>query len=252
MKMHKTLVIVLITLILSLALIQSTKAQTSSEMQTFFSKEYAGISVKANATQEAIPDKNLTVNIWTNCTAIGVNVEYLTIRVYGFTYGQEKVEKIDLLATTNVVENKALSFRDTGLYNYSVHVPSDVWDATYAELHLKYSIVDSPFEYNPSFSITIVRNIYYEKLKEDFKNLNNTVVQLNQTFWQSFKMNLTVDSLTYLNRTYWMLQQNYTTLQGSLNELDNTRRTVGILAITTIFFVATTIYLVFRRPKQSW
>jgi len=41
-------------------------------------------------------------------------------------------------------------------------------------------------------------------------------------------------------------------LQGSSNELGNTRMAVGILAITTVFFVATTLYLVMRKPKESW
>jgi hypothetical protein len=65
-------------------------------------------------------------------------------------------------------------------------------------------------------------------------------------------MNLTVDNLAYINRTFWELQQNYTALQGNLNELGNTRMAVGILAVTTVFFVATSLYLVMRKPKESW
>jgi len=48
-----------------------------------------------------------------------------------------------------------------------------------------------------------------------------------------------------LNETYW-------SLKGSSNELGNTRTAVGILAVTTVFFVATTLYLVMRKPKESW
>ena len=58
-------------------------------------------------------------------------------------------------------------------------------------------------------------------------------------------MNLTAESLALLNETYWGLK-------GSSNELGNTRMAVGILAITTVFFVATTLYLVMRKPKESW
>ncbi len=49
-------------------------------------------------------------------------------------------------------------------------------------------------------------------------------------------MNLTAESLARLNETYWGLK-------GGSNELGNTRTAVGILAVTTVFFVATTLYL---------
>jgi hypothetical protein len=65
-------------------------------------------------------------------------------------------------------------------------------------------------------------------------------------------MNLSTENLAYLNKTYWELQHNYTALQGSLNELDNTRSAVAALAITTVIFVATTIYVIMRKPKQYW
>ena len=73
-------------------------------------------------------------------------------------------------------------------------------------------------------------------------NLNSTFEQLNQTFWNYFHKDLTPENL---NET---LQG----LQGGSDELGNTRMAVGILAVTTVFFVATTLYLVMRKPKESW
>ena len=113
-----------------------------------------------------------------------------------------------------------------------VLVPDDVWDVTHAELLLKYVIMDSTLEYNPSFSFAVVRNVYLEQLENMFKNLNYTYCQLNQTFWE--------------------LQQNYTSVEGSLTELGNTRMAMIILAITTVFFAVTTFYVVMRKPKQYW
>ena len=237
-------------LILTLALIQNATAPTSEEMQTFFSKNYVGISIKFNATRETTPGENMTINLWINCTADGVNVDYLTLKVYGFRYGQEKTEPP--LHFTYVIENIPLVFNHTYPYNCTVHIPNDVWDATYAELHIEYTVVDSPFEYNPNFSITIIRNVYLEELENMFKNLNQTYWQLNQTFSECFQMNLTKENLDRINQTYWELQQNYTSVQGSLIELGNTRSAVIILAITTVFFAATTFYVVMRKPKQYW
>ena len=241
LKKSKTAITISITLILALTLIQNTRAQPSSEMQTFFSKDYAGISIKVNATRETVPGENITINLWINCTATGVNVDCLTLSVYGFRYGQKKIQ----LNSTDVIKNKALAPNNTSQHNYTVPIPNDVWGTTDAELSLKYTIVNLHPEYNPIFWITIVRNVYLEELE-------NKLNSLNSTFWESFQMNLSAENLARLNQTYFELQQNYTSLQGSLSELDNTRRAVIILAITTVSFVATTIYLLIRKPKQQW
>ena len=241
LKKLKTAITISITLILVLTLIQKTTAQTSSEMQTFFSKDYAGISIKFNATLETIPGENIAINLWINCTAAGVNVECLALSVYGFRYSREKI----LLNFTDVIKNGALGPNHTSQYNYTVPISNDVWGTTYAELSLKYIIIDLHLEYNPIFSITIVRNVYLEELE-------NKLNSLNSTFWESFQMDLSAENLACLNQTYFELRQNYTSLQGGLSELDNTRRAVIILAITTVSFVATTIYLLIRKPKQHW
>ena len=245
----KTLTTISVTLILTLALIQNTTAQGSDEMKTFFSRDYAGISIKFDATQETTPGENMTINLWINCTADDVNVESLTLNIYGFRYGKEK---IPLKSVREIESTFRLVFNHTRQYNYTVHIPHDVWDAIYAELHIEYTVVDSPFQYDPNFSITIVRNVYLEQLENMFKNLNYTYCQLNQTFWECFQMNLTKENLDCLNQTYWELQQNCTSVQGSLTELGNTRMAMIILAITTVFFAVTTFYVVMRKPKQYW
>jgi hypothetical protein len=249
LKRLKTLTTILVMLVLTLALIQNATAPTSEEMQTFFSINYVGISIKLSATRETMPDENMTINLWINCTAADVDAECLTLSIYGFRYGKEKI----LLKSVHEIKNTShLVFNHTEQYNYTVHIPHDVWDAIYAEMHIEYTVVDSTFEENPNFSITIVRNVYLEELENMFKNLNYTYWQLNETFSECFQMNLTKENLDSLNQTYWALQQNCTSVQGNLIELGNTRTAVIILAITTVFFVATTFYVVMRKPKQYW
>jgi hypothetical protein len=223
-------------LLLTLAFVQNVTVLAQSEMKTFFSKQdWPGISIRVDATTQTVPGENLTAKLWINCTADGVKVDYLNLSLYGFSGGQQKIS----LGAMNVLWNSSLVFNHTSEYNYTVLVPSDVWDATYMDMSLKYFIYSSPFEYSPSFSITVVRNVYYEQLKEDFNNLNASFYQLNSTYWQ-------------LNKTYWELQKNYTALQGRIGDLDSTRQLALILGITTVFFVATTLYLVIRKPKQYW
>jgi hypothetical protein len=69
--------------------------------------------------------------------------------------------------------------------------------------------------------------------------------ELNQTFFKNFQMNLTLESLAALNN---MMQQ----LQGAKKDLENTRTVAAILTVTTFIFVATTIYLTLRRPKEFY
>jgi hypothetical protein len=219
-------------------------------MYTFFPQtDYAGISIRVDATEETVPGSNIAVLVWINCTATGVKVDHLDLDIYGFKNSQEKIQ----LDAHILLDNETLAFNETREFDYVVPVPADVWGTTYADLSLDYLISGDSFERNPSFSTTNVRNIYYEKLTEDFKNLNQSYnqlnasyLQLNSTYWQ---LN---SSYAQLNQSYWQLYQNYTSLQGSTGELGGTRTAVAILAITTVFFVATTAYLVFRKPKESW
>ncbi len=139
-------------------------------------------------------------------------------------------------------------------FNDTFTVPEQVWGVSYGEITLTYDVkyvmdqgptITIPYENFIGFPMTRVKNVYLETVEEQLRNLNSIFEQLNQTFWQMFQMNLTEESLANLNETYWGLK-------GSSNELGNTRMAVGILAVTTVFFVATTLYLVMRKPRESW
>jgi hypothetical protein len=251
MRKLRTITLILVTLILALTLVNCTTAQTSEEMETFFSKKYVGISIQLNATRETVPGANITIQLLVNCTADDVYVDYLNLSVYGYKHVEYALEKATL-DSVSVIEQTSLGYHNASQYSYTIAIPNDVWDLTYAELHLKYTASDELKERDETFSITTVRNVLWEELEENYQNLNNTYwqlngtfEQLNQTFWQIFQMNLTEESLANLNDTY-------RGLQGSSNDLSNTRMAVGILAVTTVFFVATTLYLVMRKPKESW
>jgi hypothetical protein len=258
MRKLRAVTSIFVMLIIALTLVKSTTAQTPEEMETFFSSKYVGISIQVNATRETVPGADITIRLLVNCTSDAVYVDYLNLSVYGYKHIGYALEK-DTLLPICVIKQHFLVHHNASRYNYTIPVPNDVWDLTYAELHSKYTVVSTPFGFDETFSITTVRNVLWEELEEKLEwlnqtyqklnntywQLNNTVEQLNQTFWQMFQMNLTAESLARLNETYW-------SLKGSSNELGNTRTAVGILAVTTVFFVATTLYLVMRKPRESW
>ncbi|MEM3700897.1 MAG: hypothetical protein QXL57_08570 [Candidatus Bathyarchaeia archaeon] len=229
-------------LIIASIFARTTLAYASEELIEFFSEDYPGISLKAEATNETKPNESLTLKIWINCTARGVEVEHLKLAVYGFAEGREKT----LLYSAQVLNNTALELDEIRYENFTVSVPGNVWGRALAEIRVTYSIMKTPMpDINPSFSITFVENVAYKELEEKYKNLTEFFDELNETFFENFEMNLTLENLAKLNNT---LKE----LQGRLGELNTTRVAVGVLAIIAFFFVITTLYLAMRKPKQYW
>lgn len=219
-------------------------AQVSGgNVKTFFDSDMPGITIQANATAETRDLQNLTV--WLRLTPqANVTVDLFNLNVFGFLNGTTRIS-IGNITATNLSNGTSSDYSKTFL------VPDGVSGVTFAEITLKYSIslgaLDLSFPNVASgFYMTLVDNTYLESLQGQLHSLNESYSQLNTTY-----NNLT-SAYFQLNQTYLQLQQNYTSLQGSMNELDNTRRVAVILAITTVFFVATTVFMVMRKPNESW
>lgn len=245
MKASRRLALIVSILALTSALTGTLKTYaTNGNMTTFFDSEIPGIRVQLNATAQTQPGENLTV-MFSLSTQTDVCVERLSLEVFGFLNGTEELSLGDFT-------DSSLSLNDTSKeYNYTCHVPDQVWGVTYGQISLTYSAslggLDLRFSnVTNGFPMTQIENTLLENLEEEVKNLNASYNQLNTLY-----LNLN-STFQQLNQTYWELHQNYTSVQGSLGELDNTRRLTTVLAITTVFFVATTIYLVLRRPREPW
>jgi len=249
MKKLEKISITLIIFTFTCALTCLVKAQAPAEsMKTFFDSDVPGIRMQVNATAETQPTENITVMLSLK-TQTDVHVKYFNLSIFGFINGTDKV----LMA--NITDNSFSLNNNSKEYNCTFRVPEQVWDVTYGEILLTYNVTYTvgsgiliiiPYEnLTIGFTMTHVENTYLKEVEEQRQNLSNILEQLKQIFWESFQMNLTAANLAHLNQTY-------TALQGSISELDNTRRAVIILAITTVSFVATTIYLVMRKRKQYW
>jgi len=262
MEKLRKLSLMLIVFALVSTSIRVTKVQASTEsMKTFLDSKIPGIYVQVNATAETQPNQNITF-ILSLKKLTSVYVEYFNLSIFGFLNGTQKI------IMANITGNNFTLGGAPEIYNCTFKVPEQVWDVAYGEITLTYNATYTAefgsleLQYRDitiGFTMTHVENVYLKAIEEQLKNLKSTFELLNQTFWESFQMNLTAENLALLNKTYWELQQNYTELQqkysaleGSANELDNTRRVVAILVVTTVFFVATTLYLVLRKPKGYW
>jgi hypothetical protein len=256
--------LMLILLTLAFASIGCGKAQASAsteKLETFLDSSIPGIRIQVNATAETQPSQNVTVmlSLEQQPSIYGqtsVYVEYFNLSVFGFVNGTY------VILMSSITNNSFSLGNSSSRYNRTFTVPQQVWGVTYGQVTLTYNAtyplgfgihMTIPYQnMTLGFTMTHVENVYLESIEDQFENLEALYVQLNQTFWKSFRMNLTVDNLASLNRTYLELQQNYTEVQGSLSELDNTRSAVTVLAITSVFFLATTLYLIMRRPKEYY
>jgi len=239
LRYRSLLVVVLVTLSLVLACAPNVRGQTS-DMEKFFSAGYGGVSINVYASPKTDPGGNMTIEVMINATAQNVWIEYLNVSVYGFINGTEP----KLLNSTNVMSDKPL--QSNQIWENTIIVPADVWGITYGQILLRYTIKDLSSERDPGFPLTTVRNVYLENLESQFRSLNQSYSLLSESF-----KNLTIE-FDRLNQSYTELQGNYSQLQGRIGDLDNTRTVAVILTITTVFFVATTFYLVMRRPKEYW
>ena len=214
--------LIFILLILAFAPICSMKAQASAStenMKTFLDSQIPGISIQVNATAETQPNQNITV-ILNLKRQTSIYVEYFNLSIFGFMNGTDKILMYN-------INDSDFSLSDVPRsYNNTFIVPEHVWDTTYGEITLTYNATYSagpgnlelPYNITMGFTMTHVENVY----------------------------------LADLQAQYDQLLQNYTALQGRLTELDNTRSAVAVLAITSVFFVATTLYLVMRKPKEYY
>jgi hypothetical protein len=260
MRSLKKLTLLVCMLALAYALISTVKVQASEErMKTFFDSQIPGITVQVNATTQTRPSKNLTVAVSLE-TQTAVGVEHFNLEISGFINGTDK------LSMLNITDgNFLLNSTSPKQYVNSTTVADWVWGTTYGEISLSYNatveglVLTFP-NFISGFPMTQVENTYleglqaqniilqgqikslndsYQQLTNLYQNLSSTFVQLNQTYVE-------------LNQTYVQLYQNYTSVRGSLGDLDNTRRVTTVLAVTTILFFVTTMYLVVRRPKEAW
>jgi len=234
---------------LTLAVAATSKAQAAdTDVKTFFNSEITGLTIQVNATAEAVPNENITVilALTAKSDVTFINMTYLSLGIHGFLNGTEKT------VMGNITDgNFSLVASSSKIYNESFVVPQYVWDVTYGEINLTYSATYGPVLVNSGqltigFTMTHVKNVYVQDLETQLQNLNKTYGQLSDAYH-----NL-ANAFDQLNQSYLQLEKNYTSLRDSANDLDSTRRIAVVLGITTAFFVATTVYVVMRRPREHW
>jgi len=219
------IIMLLAVSVLALGFLNIVKGQDpQGTMQAFLDSTIFEIRIQASATAQVQPTENVTI-ILTLTSQAETYVKFFNLSVFGFLNGTERV----LMA--NASDSAYWLNTTSRAYNYTFPVPEWVSGWTYGEVQLANSVEQGMVTIRNEgfvcgFYMTNVENVYLEGLEHDFSALEQNYTELGQ------KLNAT--------------------LQANSNQLDSTRTVAGVLGVTTVVFVATTMYLVLRKPKQYW
>ena len=245
MKIVVRLSMVLTFLLLAFITISGSRVQAAEQqMQIFYDSELPGIRIQVNATAYARPSNSITISV-NLITHTNVYVDLFNVELFGFMNGTVKT------SVANITDNYFKLDSDSRTHSAVVFVPELVWGVLYGEIRIKYSADLGGIQLTlPSltsgFPMTQVENTYLENLENQMKSLSESNHDLGQ------QLKNATSNFEQLNTTYYELQKNYTSAQGNAADLDNTRRLTAVLGIAAAFFVATTVYLVIRKPKETW
>jgi hypothetical protein len=246
MKMSGQISAVLAIMLLGLSCLGSVRAQVSEGvLKGFLDTPVLGVRIQVNATAQGRPGENITVILVLTAESdvAEIKVQYFNLSIIGFLNGTYGILMKSAYAESFSLDGGSRSYT----CNYTFVIPEWVSGKAYGQITLSHwatyqlqtsSIINNTITvYNNAsvcgFYMTDVENVYLENLQQDYQQLNQSYTQLQQNYTQ--------------------LQKNLTdALRGNSDSLDSARTVITVLMITTIFFVATTLYLAIKKPKEPW
>ncbi len=215
------------------------------------------LTIEIEYPLEAYPNQIIHVDI-TIEGLINLTVNHVTIELYTFNNSTMRNEILDYV--TYVEKENSVPLASHELWNGTSNatIPGHASGVVYGKLILEWTKKGTEgwetIGRESTFIMAYLRDPEVERLRskvaeleKENADLNGNITDLNNT------INDLNSNITDLNNTLTDLLNNLTDVEKRYEgELSGTRSVVTILAITTIFFVATTAYLFLRKPKQYW
>lgn len=208
---------------------------------------------------EAYPNQTINVNI-TIKALVNLTINHVAIELY--TFNNSKFDDVIYVEKDNQVP---LCSNELWNKTSNVTIPEYASNILYGKLILEWAkkgtMESEWYRREPTFIMTYLRNPELERLRsevteleEENDELKRNLTNLNNTLTGLEEENIVLKgNVTDLNNTLTELLNNLTGLENRYEgELSGTRNVTIILAIITVFFVATTAYLFMRKPKQYW
>jgi len=236
--MLKTLILVMLMLIAA-TMIHDVNANSSDPIHTYnYTPIPNDLTVEIKNPSEAYPNQTINVNI-TIKALVNLTINHVAIELY--TFNDSKFDDVIYVEKESQVPlSSGKSLNKTS--NFTIHEQAS--NIIYGKLILEWTKKGTEgrvtIEKEPTFIMAYLKNSELEKLRSKVPELEKENVELKE-------------NVTDLNNTLTDLLNNLTDAKNRYEgELSGTRSVITILAIITVFFVATTAYLFIRKPKQYW
>lgn len=238
LRISKTLILIMLTF-LAASMMHEANANSSDQIHTYkYTPIQNDLTVEIRNPLEAYPNQTINVNI-TIKALVNLTINYVSIKLY--TFNDSRFDDVIYVEEENPVP---LSDGQSLNRTSNVTIQEQASNIVYGRLTLKWTKKGTEesetITKEPTFIMTFLRNPELERLRSKVPELERENAELKE-------------NVTDLNNTVTDLLNNLTDIENRYaGELGGTRSAVTILAITTIFFVATTAYLFMRKPKQYW
>jgi len=236
--MLKTLILVMLMLSAATT-IHDVNANSSDQIHTYnYIPIPNDLTVEIKNPSEAYPNQTINVNI-TIKALVNLTINHVAIELY--TFNDSKFDDVTYVnRESQVALSDGKSLNKT--CNFTIHEQAS--NIIYGKLILEWTKKGTEgwetIGKEPTFIMAYLRSSELEKLRNKVPELEKENVELKE-------------NVTDLNHTLTDLLNNLTDLKNRYEgELTGTRSVIIILAVISVFFVATTAYLFIRKPKQQW
>jgi hypothetical protein len=223
------------------ALLPYAKASGSDLIGSY---EYGlyNLKIRVENSPEAYPNQSITLNMTVEASA-KLAINYTAIELYTLNSSTMKGEKFAYIEFINYSNPMSLSGGQPPYkISYDATVPASAFNVIYGKLTLDWKEMgteeSNTYTRQTTFIMASVYNPELERMRDLLPKLQiqNAILRRNMT-----DMN---DTLTQALNDLTDARNRY---EG---DMSNTRSVVTLLGITTVFFVATTVYLIMKKPKD--
>jgi len=238
LKISKSVILIML-MFLAATLIRDANTNSSDQIHTYkYTPIPNDLTVEIKNPLEAYPNQTINVNI-TIKALVNLTLNQVAIKLY--TFNDSKFDDVIYVEKENPVSISSSQLLNK-TSNVTIHEQAS--NIVYGKLTLEWTKKGSEgwetIGKEPTFIMAFLKNLELERLRSKVPELEKENAELK-------------GNVTDLNNTLTDLLNNLTDIENRYaGELGGTRSAVAILAITTIFFVATTAYLFLRKPKQYW
>lgn len=244
----KRAIILWLSTMFAFAMILNVNAQLQqTEKMPIYYRNYAGLILEIKSSpRQVYPSEKINITVRVEAYT-EIYIDYIYINISAIKNQQDNI-----VLNTTCLEHFNLSYGKSLECTYEVTILEGTSPGqAYGEVSYHWAIegderhwvklcspMDSP--------VTYVKSKKLEELYEKYGSLNCTLQELRVNYTDLEK------NYTELCEEYDSLNTNYTELESRIGELGNARRLMYVFAVTTVCFIFTTLYLVWKKPKQYY